>query len=331
MPVSARPGIALPGNTTMAEAERLAAEAEAAGVPSVWVTDLRRDPYLLCAAAVRATTGVTVGTDVAVAFARTPAATAQAAWDLGGYSNGRFVLGLGSQVGPTLLSRFGVDLDKPARRLRDYVRAVRACWDAYRRGRGHYEGEYFTVRQPVFSPGADDPWPDIPIYVAGVNPVMTAVAGEVADGFAAHMYCTPRYLDEVLRPALARGAKRAGRTPPPVMLPLVVGRDRQSLALYMTVYSVPTYRRVLDESGLQDEMDAILAAIADRRRTEAAKIIEEHVLDQLAVTLIEDLPASLARWRAHADTVGLSVAWYGLDHPQQIALYRDVLAAIERL
>ncbi len=315
----------------MAEAERLAAEAEAAGASSIWVTDLRRDPYLTCAAALRATKSITVGIDVAVAFARTPPATAQAAWDLAGYSGGRFILGLGSQVGPTLLSRFGVELDKPAPRLRDYVRAVRACWDAYRKGRGRYEGDFYTIRQPVFSPGADDPWPDVPIYVAGVNPVMTAVAGEVADGFAAHMFCTPRYLDSVLRPALAKGAARAGRTAPPVMLPLVVGRDCASLAMYMTVYSVPAYRRVLDESGFKAEMDAILAAIADRRRTEAAKILEEHVLDQLAVTLLDDLEAGLRRWRAHADTVGLSVAWYGLDHVQQVALFRDVLRAIERL
>ncbi|MDE3113559.1 MAG: LLM class flavin-dependent oxidoreductase [Chloroflexota bacterium] len=326
-----RPGIGLPANTTMAEAERLAAEAESAGASGVWITDLRRDPYLACAAAVRATKAITVGTDVAVAFARTPAATAQASWDLAGYSNGRFVLGLGSQVGPTLLSRFGVDLDRPAPRMRDYVRAVRACWDAYRKGRGRYEGEYFTVRQPVFSPGADEPWPATPIYVAGVNPVMTAVAGEVADGFAAHMFCTARYLDGVIRPALAKGAARAGRTPPKVLLPLVVGRDRASLATYMTVYTVPSYRRVLDEAGLKEEMDAILAAIADRRRTEAAKIIEAHALDQLAVTLIEELPASLERWRAHADELGLSVAWYGLDHAQQVALARDVLRAVERL
>src|SRR5258708_39743532 len=103
-----RPGVGLPANTTLPEAERLSAEAEAAGASGVWVTDLRRDPYLVSVAALRATTRVAVGIDVAVAFARTPAATAQAAWDLAGASGGRFILGLGSQVGPTLLSRFGV-------------------------------------------------------------------------------------------------------------------------------------------------------------------------------------------------------------------------------
>ena len=327
--MSARPGVGLPGTVTMREAERLAAEAESAGASSVWVADVRREPYLASAAALRATTRVTVGIDVAVAFSRSPAVTAQAAWDLAGYGSGRFVLGLGSQVGPTLLSRFGVELDRPAARMRDYVQAVRACWDAYRKGHGRYEGDFYSIRQPIFSPGADDPWPDTPIYVAGVNPVMTAVAGEVADGFAAHMFCTPTYLDRILRPALARGATRAKREAPPVLMPLVVGRDRASLALQMTTYTVPAYRRVLDESGLREEADAILAAIADRRRSEAARIIEEHCLDQLGVAVLDDLAERVRHWSPHADAIGLTVPWYGLDRDAQIALFRDVLRALE--
>jgi probable F420-dependent oxidoreductase len=315
----------------MREAERLAAEAENAGASSVWVADVRREPYLLSAAVIHATQRVTVGTDVAVAFSRSPAATAQAAWDLAGYGNGRFVLGLGSQVGPTLLSRFGVEADRPAARMRDYVLAVRACWDAYRKGRGRYEGAFYAIRQPIFSPGADDPWPAIPLYIAGVNPVMTAVAGEVADGFAAHMFSTPTYLDQVLRPALARGAARAGRAAPPVLLPLVVGRDRASLAQQMTTYTVPAYRRVLDESGLREEADAILGALADRRRTEAARIVEERCLDQLGVAVIDDLAERIRLWSAHADVIGLTVPWYGLDAAEQVALFRDVLRALERM
>jgi probable F420-dependent oxidoreductase len=315
----------------MREAEELAAEAERAGASGVWVTDVRREPYLVSAAALRATTRVTVGTDVAVAFSRSPAVTAQAAWDLAGYGGGRFVLGLGSQVGPTLLSRFGVEADHPAARLRDYVLAVRACWEAYRKGHGRYQGEFYAIRQPVFSPGSDDPWPPIRIYVAGVNPVMTAVAGEVADGFAAHMFSTPRYLDAILRPALARGAARANRVAPPVLMPLVIGRDRASLALQMTTYTVPAYRRVLDDSGLREEADAILAAIADRRRTEAARIVEEHCLDQLGVAVLEDLPERVRFWSAHADAIGLTVPWYGLDRAAQVALFRDVLGALQRM
>jgi probable F420-dependent oxidoreductase len=329
--MNARPGVGLPGTVTMREAEELAAEAENAGALGVWVTDVRREPFLTSAAALRATTRVTVGTDVAVAFSRSPAVTAQSAWDLAGYGGGRFVLGLGSQVAPTLLARFGVEADHPASRLRDYVLAVRACWDAYRKGRGRYEGAFYTIRQPIFSPGADEPWPTIPIYLAGVNPVMTAVAGEVADGFAAHMFSTPTYVDTVLRPALARGAARADRKAPPVLMPLVVGRDRASLALQMTTYTVPAYRRVLDDSGLRDEADAILAALADHRRTEAARIVEERCLDQLGVAVLDDLAARVRLWSAHADVIGLTVPWYGLDRAAQMTLFRDVLRAVEAM
>src|SRR5438309_1295342 len=190
----------------MREAEELSAEAENAGASSVWVADVRREPFLTSAAALRATASVTVGTDVAVAFSRSPAA-----------------------------------------------------------------------------------------------------------------------------PALARGAARAKREAPPVHMPLVVGRDRSSLALQMTTYTVPAYRRVLDESGLREDADAILAAIADRRRTEAARIIEERCLDQLGVAVLDDLPERVRLWRAHADVIGLTVPWYGLDRDAQVALFRDVLRAVERM
>jgi hypothetical protein len=88
---------------------------------------------------------------------------------------------------------------------------------------------------------------------------------------------------------------------------------------------------VLDESGLREEADAILAAIADRRRTEAAAIIEARCLDHLGVATLDDLPERLRSWSAHADAIGLSVPWFGVDQPSQIALFRDVLHALERM
>lgn len=327
-----RPGVILPGAVTMAEAEHLAGEAERAGAESVWVLDVRRDPYLTSAAALRGTTRIQVGTDVAVAFSRSPAVTAQCAWDLAGWSGGRFVLGLGSQVGPTLKDRFGVEADHPAPRLAEYVRAVRACWDAYRTGRGRHLGEYYRIRMPLFQPGADEAWPGpIPVYTAGVNPVMTAVAGEVADGFAAHMYCTTAYLDEVIRPALQAGAAKAQREAPPVLMGIVVGRERATLARGMGVYTVPSYRRVLDHAGLAAVADEALKLIAERRRAEAERLLDEHVLDLFGVTLLEDLPKAIERWSPHADRLALSVPWYGVPHEQQVAEFRAVLKAIERL
>jgi probable F420-dependent oxidoreductase len=325
-----RPGVMLPGGLGMDAARRLAAESEAAGAEAVWVADVRREPYLLSTAALMDTKNVEVGTNVAVAFPRSPALTAQAAWDLNGWSGGRFVLGLGSQVRGTLENRFGVSAEHPGPMLRDYVEAVRACFKAYREGHGRYQGDYYRIRQPVFMPGADD-WPEPAIYVAGVNPLMTEVAGQCADGFAAHMYSTEAYLDEVIAPALAKGAEATGRSKPVVLLSIVVGPDREALARQMTTYTVPGYRRVLDHAGLVEEGTAILDAIADRRRSDAQRLIDEKVLDLLAVTTVEDLEGAVRRWAPHADRLALSVPWFGIPDDQQAEIFREVLKALERL
>ena len=215
--------------------------------------------------------------------------------------------------------------------LRDYVNAVRACFKAYREGHGRYEGEHYRIRQPVFMPGADVDWPEPPIYVAGVNPTMTAIAGECGDGFAAHMFSTEAYLDEVIRPALEAGAARSGRPAPVVLLSIVVAPTREMLAKQLTTYTVPGYRRVFDHSGLKAEADAILGALAERRRSDAQRLIDESVLDLLAVVTLDDLAAGVARWGAHADRLALSVPWYGIPEAEQVAIFRRLLAELERL
>ena len=333
-------GLTLPGGVRPQEAGRLAAAAEAAGVDAVWVLDVRREPYLLAAAAANATHTAQVGTNVAVAFARSPTVTATAAWDLGLWSGGRFVLGLGSQVGPTLAARFGVTADHPGPRMRDYVEAVRACFRAFRAGRGRYEGEFYTIRRPAFQPAGDDLAEDPPVYVAAVNPFMAGIAGEVADGLAAHPFSTPEYLREVIRPALHEGAAKANRAaPPPVLLQLVVAPTRRAAATQMMAYTVPGYRRVLDHAGLGEVADRVMAAAAEGRRDEARELIDANYLDRLGVIVPDDeddddgpdLAAGIERWRGLAERITLSVPWFGPDDAEQVALTERLIEAIARV
>lgn len=296
--------------------------------------DVRREPYLVSAAALDATTTAEVGVNVAVAFARSPALTATAAWDLAGASGGRFVLGLGSQVGGILEARYAVAADRPAPRMRDYVRAVRASFDAYEHGRGFYDGEFYRLRLPVFQPGADRDHPHPPIYVAAVNPLMTRVAGEVADGLAAHPFTTLPYVREVLLPTLSQAASSAGRQRPTLLLQLVVAPDRESAVRQMTAYAVPAYRRVLDHAGLGTIADQVFAATARGDRQEARALVDGHVLDRLGVTVAESaaqLAEFLAPWREVADRLSLSVPWYGLDHEAQVGAFRRLLELLPGL
>jgi probable F420-dependent oxidoreductase len=320
----------LPGAVGFREARELAGDAEDAGADAVWVADLRRDPYLLSAAALDGTSRVQVGPNVAVAFARSPAVTAAAAWDLALMSGGRFALGLGSQVGPTLEARFGVTADHPAPRMKDYVAAVRACWQAYRHGYGRYEGPFYRIRRPVFQAGAEEGF-EIPVYVSGVNPLMTRTAGEVADGFAAHAFSTPEYLRAVLLPALDQGARAAGRGRPVVLMYLACAPDREIAAAQMYAYAVPAYRRVLDHAGLSEVADRVIALGQEGKRTEARNLIEAEALDHLGVAVGDEIEAAIERWRPYVDRLALGVPWYGMEAAAQLEHCRRLIGLLRGL
>ena len=205
------------------------------------------------------------GHAIAVAFARTPFAVAQTAWDLQRASGGRLRLGLGTQVRAHVERRFSAAFEHPAARIVDYIRCVRAIWDTFQTGaRPAYEGRFyrFTLISDFFNPGPIA-HPDIPISLAGVGERMARAAGEIADGFHVHPLHSPGYLRDVVRPAIAAGARAAGRDPAMVELIapvfIVTGesareraaaeRDaRRQIAFYA---STPTYRPFLAYHGLR--------------------------------------------------------------------------------
>jgi probable F420-dependent oxidoreductase len=327
-------GVTLPGASPPALAAALGERAEAAGCDAVWVLDVRRDPYLMSAAVAGNTSRVAIGTNVAVAFARSPTVTAAAAWDLALWTGGRFVLGLGSQVGSTLKARFGVTADHPAARMRDYVTAVRACFQSFRKGYGGYDGEFYSIRRPAFQPGAEALDQDPPIYVAAVNPLMAQIAGEVGDGLAAHTFTTEEYLREVLLPALQSGAERRGRPRPPVLLQVLVASSREAASSQMLAYVVPGYRRVLEHAGLGQVADRVMVALSEGRRAEARQLVDQHLLDRLAIVIgadLETLSAALERWRPYAERLSLSVPWFGTDQAEQAAQFERLLQGLAKI
>ena len=153
---------------------------------------------------------------MALAFTRSPTLLAYAAWDIAKLSGGRFQLGLGTQIRQNIEDRYGVPFgDDPIGRLRDYVGAVRAAFASFVSGEApSYESEHYRVTrlQPYFNPGPDPDTAVPPVYLGGVQRRACALAGEVADGFVSHpTNSNPRYLTETCLPALAEGARTAGR------------------------------------------------------------------------------------------------------------------------
>ena len=190
-----------------------AVAAERSGYDAVWFSETQHDPTVGLTLAATRTERITLGTAITVAFARTPLTAAMTANDLHAISGGRYVLGLGTQIKPHITRRFSMPWSRPADRMREYIRAVRAIWGAWNDGEPlRFTGEFYThtLMTPFFSP-SPNPHGAPPIHLAGVGPRMTEVAGEVADGFLAHAFTTERYLHEVTLPALQRGFERAGR------------------------------------------------------------------------------------------------------------------------
>jgi probable F420-dependent oxidoreductase len=287
-----------------------AAHAERAGYDGFWLSELTHDPFLGLALAATATERVDLGTSIAVAFARNPMSTAVLANDLQALSRGRLQLGLGTQVKAHVTRRFGMPWSRPAARMREYLLAMRAIWDAWQTGsRLDFRGEFYThtLMTPMFRPAPHEFGPP-QVLLAGVGAGITEVAGEVADGFVAHPFTTVRYLHEVTLPALNRGRHEARRTGDDFQicgLPFVAtGRTGEEVAAAVHAVrsriafygSTPAYRGVLELHGwgaLGDELHALSLA---RRWAQMGERISDDVLHAFAVVGgPEEVPGELLR------------------------------------
>ena len=195
---------------------QLAKTAEAIGFDGFWTAEVAHNPFLPLVLAAYGTQKIELGTQIAVAFPRSPMVTAQIAWDLAKQSNGRFILGLGTQVRAHIVGRFSMEWDKPISRMREYIESLRAIWCTFQTGeRLRYTGEHYTFKlmTPFFNPGTID-HPDIPIYIAGVNEKICQLAGQHCQGLHAHGFHTEKYLREIVIPNVQLGLEKSNGNNP---------------------------------------------------------------------------------------------------------------------
>ena len=275
-------------------AER-AGEAERAGFESVWVAETARSAFVQAAVASSATSSVTVGTNIALAFPRSPTITAMSARDLAELSGGRFVLGLGTQVKRVNEQRFGVAFEHPAPKIAEAVEVIRAVLAAYEGRPIDHRGRFYSVTMPPF-PGAGPAPSPVPIYLAAVGERMAETAGRVADGVMGHPMTSPGYVRDVLRPAVERGAAAAGRAASEVNIStgviVQVSDDadlaRRDAALQIGFYATTrTYRPMLAWHGFDGLIEPLRRAFVQRDLSAMAEIALPMV-DALAIAGRED-------------------------------------------
>ena len=314
------------------EAPQLAKSVESYGFDGLWVAEAAHNPFLPLAHAALATQRISLGTAIAVAFARSPMAMAQTAWDLAAASNGRFILGLGTQIKPHITKRFSASWGKPVQQLHEYIQILRLAWRGFQSGADlEFHGEYYNL-----SPGNGDRLPqplpqnNIPIYIAGVNTGLATLAGEICDGFHVHSFHTPRYLREVLLPAFETGRTKGSlkqRLIRSCAVFVVTGASegevqasklltKSQIAFYA---STPSYRRVLELHGWEDIIPPLNALLRRNRWKEMHTLISDQMLEHFAVIAPPaDLPYKLReRYQGLLDRAGFYFPFEPADASKQ--------------
>jgi probable F420-dependent oxidoreductase len=320
---------------------------EALGYDGIHVAETVHDSLALALLVAEHTTRLKVRTSVTLAFSRSPTLTAYAAWDLSTFSDGRFELGLGTQIRQNIEDRYGMPFgDDPVGRLRDYVGAVRAVFAAFVSGSPpKFESAHYRITrmQPYFNPGPDQSTAVPPVYLGGVQRKACALAGEVADGFITHpTNSNPLYLESTCLPGLAEGATRGGRSLSDKNFELVIGtqiitgtspdavraeRERQRRLLAF-LYSTPAYKPTLELYGWEELGPRLRTLIHNERWDDLASVLSDEVLDTLVPSgTFEELPDLLA---ARFGSLGQGIVASPPPDPSDDGQFREVIAALRR-
>ena len=293
--------------TGLKDVPAIAKAAEALGFDALWTQETQHDPFLPCALIAEHTTRLNFGTAIAVSFARSPGNLAYTAWDLAAQSNGRFILGLGTQVKAHIERRFGLPWPESVTgKLREQIQVMRAFWDCWQNGtRLNFRGEYYkiTLMSPFFQPPplpAGEGWGDgnIPIYIAGVNTGLAKLAGELCEGFHAHPFHSIRYLKEILIPAIEEGALKERRQREDIVVsvtafvattPEEINFARAQISFYA---STPSYRPVMDLHGWSDAAERLSFHAAHGEWSEMPMLITDEMLGEFCVVTDEENLAS---------------------------------------
>ena len=319
---------------TQRENVALARQAEEAGFDSAWAPEFHNHsgPLALAAAALE-TERIELGTAIAWAFGRSPLLTAVTALDLDELSGGRFVLGLGTGTRRMRTDWLGAPAEKPATRLRETIAAIRGVWDAASAGAVDYEGELVKLRVRPYG-RAGQIRARIPVYIAAVNEGMARAAGAVADGVVAHPMATARYIEQVMRPAIAEGASAHDRSPDDIAVAdwvlLAVSDDREQaredakrqIAFHATVR---TYDRIIDLHGFTDVAAQIRELWKSFDLAGMTALVTDEMLDVMAVAGTPDeCREALAARAPSADRLLLGAPVVATDE-DRIRKYHDAI------
>ena len=285
------------------------ATVESLGYDGIMFEETKHDPFIASALAAQSTSRINIGTAVAMAFPRSPTIVAMSAWNIQKISNGRFILGLGSQVKGHVERRFGMKWSPPGPWLKEYVLAVKEIWSSWQESRQpKINGKFYNINLsvPLFDPGPIEN-SNIPIHLAAVNKFMTRVAGCVADGVRPHPVCTPSYIREIMEPEIEIGLETSSnknREFSIAIKPLIAtGATTQELEKAKDIVkariafygATRAYRAAFEFNELNSLADQLGRLAKEKKWDEMPHLISDEVLFEYACVGLHDEIAGVVK------------------------------------
>ena len=282
-----RVGVGFSGGMSPQDIVKCVKVAEELGYESAWVAEGHGgDQFSVLTACALATEKIKLGTSITSVFVRTAPTIAMAAASVDYFSNGRFVLGMGTSHKVQVEPEHGLEFTKPVQRLRECVDIVRGI---LKDSDVNYHGEIYDIDR--FDPWFDPLRKEIPIYVAAVFPKMLEICGEISQG-AILTWCTLDHA-ELAAWHVGVGARNAGRAPGDVevasLLPCAVSDNRESardlmrqpIASYAGRF--PRYRKLMVDAGFPDEIEKVRVAWQAGNIQESLNLVPGALIDKIGL------------------------------------------------
>jgi 5,10-methylenetetrahydromethanopterin reductase len=284
MAKSLRIGSAIDSDRSFSDSVAQLAKLADAGFDHAFATQtFDHDALTLLAAAGTQVPGIGLGTCVVPVYRSHPMALAQQALTVQSVTGNRLILGIGLSHQVVVEGMWGIDFDKPARYMKEYLAALIPLLHGET---VNVSGDRVTANAfaPIGVPGVEPP----PVLVAALGPTMLKLAGRVADGTITWMTGT-RTIESHISPTIRAAADAAGRPEPriAVALPVSVTADVDSVKarvdkLFAIYPNLPSYKAMLDLEGAQGASD--IGFLGDERSVVASitRLHEAGATDFLA-------------------------------------------------
>lgn len=303
-----RIGVGFSGGMSPQDIVECVKVAEELGYESAWVAEGHGgDQFSVLTACAMVTERIKLGTSITSVFVRTPPTIAMAAASVDYFSNGRFILGVGSSHKVQVEPEHGLEFTRPVQRLRECVDIIRAI---LKDSDVNYHGEIYDIER--FDLWFQPLRKEIPIYVAAVFPKMLEICGEISEG-AILTWCTLAHAEEAAQ-AVRLGARNAGRNPDDVevasLLPCAVSADRETARdlMRMPIASYagrfPRYRKLMIDAGFPEEIEDVRVAWQAGRTEEALDLVPSGLIDQIGlVGTVDEVRGKLTDYRSAGITL----------------------------